>query len=60
MDEQLHTLDIENLASLNTDHQALTALESGKVIYLPSYSFRLQEAEEALLLIKILDGKHKM
>lgn len=62
MDEQLHTLDIENLDSLSSDNKqlALASLESGKVIYFPAYAFFLQTAEQnELLSEKILDGKHK-
>lgn len=62
MDQQLYTIAVDNLDSINTDYknEALTALESGKVIYLPSYSFNLQPVEKAgLLSDEILDGKHK-
>ncbi|KTD25866.1 MULTISPECIES: Kdo hydroxylase family protein [Legionella] len=62
MDQQLHTLAIEDLYSLNTDCKklAVTSLESGKVIYLPSCSFPLQPKEkDAIFSDKLLDGKHK-
>lgn len=62
MDEQLHTLDIKDLDSLSTTNKrlALASLESGNVIYFPSYSFALQISEKSELLSdKILDGKHK-
>ncbi len=62
MDEPLHTLDISNLNSLNNEccHQALVALELGKVVYLSNYFFKLQVEEEKLLLSEtILDGKRK-
>lgn len=62
MDQQLHTLAIEDLYSLNTDCKklAVTSLESGKVIYLPSCSFPLQPKEkDAIFSNKLLDGKHK-
>lgn len=62
MDDQLHSLDFQQLNSLgdNSKQQALSSLESGKVIYLPDYSFSLLPTEKnELLSDKILDGKHK-
>ncbi|MBA2657906.1 MAG: Kdo hydroxylase family protein [Tatlockia sp.] len=62
MDELLYLLNVEDLEVLtNYDKsKALNALEEGKVIFLPSYSFSLQNNEKALVLCdKILDGKHK-
>ncbi|MDI9818186.1 MULTISPECIES: Kdo hydroxylase family protein [unclassified Legionella] len=58
----IHTLDAEKLDSLNeVDQQkALVSLESGKVIYLPSYSFTLQPDEkDRLFSDNLLDSKHK-
>jgi len=62
MDQQLHTINVDDLNSLSIDDKklALASLELGKVIYLPSYPFHLQSVEKAELLSdKILDGKHK-
>ena len=62
MNEQLQTLDIINLNSLTTHDKQITlsSLESGKVIYFPSYFFDLKSSEkESLLSENILDGKHK-
>lgn len=62
MDQLLHTLEIENFESLTKDitQHALASLESGKVLYLPLYSFSLENTEhDSLLSDKILDGKHK-
>jgi 3-deoxy-D-manno-oct-2-ulosonic acid (Kdo) hydroxylase len=58
MEEQLHILDNHDLE--NSNKLTLAALEAGKIIYLPSYSFPLQSSEESKLFSdKILDGKHK-
>ena len=61
MDEKLYTLDVGDLASLNATqkHFALTALESGKVVYFPSYFFSDTTLVESFLSPDILDGKHK-
>jgi hypothetical protein len=62
MDELLHTLDHDNLELLSAECKelALNALENGKVIYFPSYSFSMSPDEKNLLLSdKLLDGKHK-
>lgn len=62
MDNLLHRLDLDNLELLSSDckTKALDSLETGKVIYLPSYPFSLNAEEEGQLLSdKILDGKHK-
>lgn len=62
MDEQVCTLDIDELSTLDTSQQqlALAAIESGKVVYLPSYYYHLSTlAEENILSETILDGKHK-
>lgn len=62
MDEQLYTLDLSDLDSVDERHQqeALMSIEHGKVIFFPSYSFHLDSTEEKdLLTDRILDGKHK-
>lgn len=62
MDELLYTLDLDVLELLTNDCKkiALNSLESGRVIYLPSYAFTLQTEEKAQLLSdSILDGEHK-
>jgi hypothetical protein len=62
MEEQLHILDNYHANSLdqNCKQLALAALEAGKVIYLPSYSFPLQGLEKSKLFTdKMLDRKHK-
>ncbi|WP_133127031.1 Kdo hydroxylase family protein [Legionella nagasakiensis] len=61
MDDRLYTLEVENLHNLQEKHkqQALTALESGKVIFFPLYSFMPGENEQFILSESILDRKHK-
>ncbi len=61
MDERLYTIATEDLNSLNneTKQQALTSLETGKVVYFPSYSFALNENEQGLLSEMILAPKEK-
>ncbi|KTC85817.1 Kdo hydroxylase family protein [Legionella drozanskii] len=62
MDQLLHTIDVDDLDTLSTDSKkfALASLESGKVIYFPSYPFHLEPHEKTELVSdKILDGKHK-
>jgi len=62
MDELLYTLAINKLETLTTEHQqfALEALESGKVVHLPSYYFHSPAlADKEVLSETILDGKHK-
>lgn len=62
MDQQLLTLDAEDLYSLSKDckNLALASLESGKVIYLPSCSFPLLPSEKNKIFSDtLLDGKHK-
>ena len=62
MDEQLHTLDVNDLTAFDTTQKqlALSALESGKVVYFPSYFFHSPYLrEEEVLSEAILDGKHK-
>jgi hypothetical protein len=61
VDEKLYTLDVGDLDALDTmqKHFALTALESGKVVYFPSYFYSSSAFSENLLSESILDGKHK-
>lgn len=61
MDQNLHSLETEALHLLIEEdkQQAVTAIESGKIIYFPSYSFSLQPDEHALLSDAILHPKHK-
>ncbi len=61
MNNQLHTIETQDLQSISekTKHQAITSLESGKVIYFPTYFFALKTEEQSLLSEKILDPKHK-
>lgn len=62
MDEQIYTLDVSDLQSINMQDglSALTALESGQVVHFPSYFFSSQAlADQHLLSEEILDGKHK-
>jgi hypothetical protein len=62
MDEQLHTLDTNDLGSFDAaqNQLALSALESGKVIYMPSYFFQSPFLnKEEILSESLLDGKHK-
>lgn len=62
MNERLHCLDLNDLTALNpSSHQfTLKALEEGKVIYLPNYSFPFEISEPELLLDEsILEGSHK-
>ena len=61
MDEQLFTINEKSTCSLNdaVKQQAIHSLESGKVIYFPTYSFILKDEERALLSDAILDPKHK-
>lgn len=61
MNERLYTLKISHLNELNTEEtkQAISSLESGKVIYLPNYPFTRQKDDAQLLSDKLLDGSHK-
>lgn len=62
MDEQIYTLDVSDLKSLNIQdgQSALAALESGKVIHFPSYFFNSDAlTDQNMLSEQILDGKHK-
>lgn len=56
MNERLHQID---LSRFNAQSQAITALESGQVLYLPHTSFSLNENEKVLLTESILHPKHK-
>lgn len=61
VDKQLYTIDAPDLHSLNdtTKQQAITSLESGKIVYFPMYSFTLKIDEQPILSESILDPKHK-
>jgi hypothetical protein len=61
MNNQLSTLEAKKLPSITeeTKQQAMTSLESGNVIFFPSYYYALQQEEQALLSENILDPKHK-
>jgi len=61
MDERLYTLSVDDLSLLRDENkqQALSALEFGKVVYFPSYSFTVATNEQHLLSESILDGTHK-
>lgn len=61
MNESLYSLDISQLDDINAEikQAALNELETGKVIYCPSYSFILDEHETSLLSEDVLDKKHK-
>ncbi|STX52163.1 Protein of uncharacterised function (DUF2843) [Legionella busanensis] len=60
MDEQLYTIPITDLNQIsNTNQQtSLQALETGKVIYFPTYFFDFSSVNN-LLTETILDGKRK-
>jgi len=61
MDEALYTLEIHDLSSLQEEHkqQAIGSLESGKVVYFPTYTFTVAADEQAVLSETILDPGHK-
>lgn len=61
MDDYLHTILNENLDRLDPTikQQALTSLESGKVVYLPNHFFSMLPNERRLLTESVLDPKHK-
>lgn len=61
MDDYLHTIDTENLDNIQdvTKNNALLSIESGKILYFPCYSFKLETNQHALLSDLILDPKHK-
>ena len=61
MDQKLETIRGQHLHDISsaTQRQAITSLESGKVIYFPTYSFALKTDEHLLLSEKILDPTHK-
>jgi len=61
MHNPLYAIDVKDINSLDhvTKEQAITSLESGKVIYFPAYSFELKENEHNLLSEGVLDTKHK-
>jgi hypothetical protein len=60
--DKLHILPIDKLDAITPPikQQAVTYLEAGGVLYLPSYSFQFELPEQEKLLSEtILDGKHK-
>jgi len=62
MDELLFTLDTDNLQQVDLLQKtsALSAMESGKVVYFPTLAFNSEPIQiEKLLSESILDGKHK-
>ena len=61
MDNYLHTISSQDLHASQTGMKqcAITALESGNVIYLSDHSFRMHADEQCLLSESILDPKHK-
>lgn len=61
MDDYLYTVNAQELDSLQKENkqQALAALESGKVVYLPAYTFKPSGDEQMILSESVLDKKHK-
>ncbi len=61
MDDYLYTVNAHDLDSLQKENkqQALTALESGQVVYLPTYTFTPSGDDQMILSESILDTKHK-
>ncbi len=61
MDEPLYSIPINDLNHLeqSTKQKALTSLESGKVIYFPSYTFKLNANEQCLLSESVLAPNDK-
>lgn len=57
----LYPIDEKNLQNIpiNTKHDAIKSLESGKVIFLPHYTYSYLPEEKRLLSESILDTKHK-
>lgn len=61
MDRYLYTIHESGLQNIpeTTKHQAISALESGKIIYLPTHFFMPTVQEQQLLSESILHPKHK-
>lgn len=61
MNPQLYTLEGSTINKIDqaNKHEAIEALESGKIIYLPNYSFIPQDNEKVLLSESVLDTKRK-
>lgn len=61
MNKWLYTLEMTDLHKLNPSdaEHSVTALESGKVIYCPRYTFAINDAEQSLLSESVLHPKHK-
>lgn len=61
MDKRLYTIDAHDLYSI-TDlirEQAINSIESGKIIYFPSFSFTVEPHESHLLSSSLLNPKEK-
>lgn len=61
MNDYLYTINEHTIDTINRvdKHQAINALESGKVLYLPTYALTPHINERPLLSESILDIKHK-
>ena len=61
MKDQLYTVEAQELSSLSPSvkHKAMESLESGKVVYFPTYFFALRAEEQPLLSEKMLAPNHK-
>ena len=58
MDDYLYPINMQELHLADQQH-AMTALESGKIIYFPTDSFTVQADEHILLSESVLDRSHK-
>jgi len=61
MEQYLYTVNEEVLDSLpiETKQEIIQALESGKVIYMPAYSFIVLPQEQTIFTEQVLNGRHK-
>lgn len=61
MNQRLHTVSMDELDSLTKEakQQAIRSLESGKILYFPTYSFILNNDEQHLLSAKVIVPKEK-
>lgn len=62
MDNYLHIINTTNIKDIQgriTTKELLLSIESGRILYLPEYSFKLHSNEQILLSDSILDHKHK-
>lgn len=57
----LHSIDLNPLDLINrsTKDDAINALETGNVLYLPSYAFKLEPNESRIVLTNAIQIKHK-